>query len=187
VTRNPTTGLKSGGQPCLETLLGLFYDRPEELGRFQQVRRDDLPAAYRTLLAHDHHMTEAVEALHGGPVDVEVLAARQIDARYARKILLHRRADGQVVQFGIVRLDFRFLQPHVQHEIKAAAVPLGRILIEHGVLRTVRLAALWRVTPGVDLCTCFALREPRATYGRTALIYCHAEPAVELLEIVAPI
>jgi hypothetical protein len=33
----------------------------------------------------------------------------------------------------------------------------------------------------------FQLDRPQTTYGRTALIECDGEPAIELLEIVSPI
>ena len=46
--------------------------------------------------------------------------------------------------------------------------------------------ALWKITTGPELCRAFGLAQPTTTYGRTALIYCNDEPAVELLEIIAP-
>ena len=68
------------------------------------------------------------------------------------------------------------------------------MLIDHNVLREVQFDALWRVQPGPDLCRLFGLSaqpagkntEPQTVYGRTALIYCNGEPAIELLEIVTP-
>jgi hypothetical protein len=60
-------------------------------------------------------------------------------------------------------------------------------LIKHNVLRTVRLLSLWSVSPSTELSGYFGLSEPRDCFGRTALIYCDGVPAVELLEIVAPI
>jgi hypothetical protein len=66
---------------------------------------------------------------------------------------------------------------------------LGRILIEHDVLRRIRLDRLWRVTPGPDLAgwLCPDADPPPPTYGRTALIECNGEPAIELVEIVSPL
>ncbi|HEX4149296.1 MAG TPA: hypothetical protein VHY20_09925, partial [Pirellulales bacterium] len=113
---------------------------------------------------------------------------RRSDASlYARKILLTRQRDARVVQFGIMRINFRYLESEVQSEIQREATPLGRILIEHNVLRRVRLAGLWQVSPGEDLQSLFGLDQPRLTFGRTAMIECNGEPAVELLEIVAPL
>jgi chorismate-pyruvate lyase len=65
-------------------------------------------------------------------------------------------------------------------------VPLGRVLIEHNVMRNVRLLSLWQIEPGAELRQLFKLPEAERCYGRTALIYCNGVPAVELLEIVTP-
>jgi chorismate-pyruvate lyase len=175
-----------GPMPDLETLVGLFYDNPARLGRFEEVNSDELPEPYSSLLDHDEHMTVTVESFHGSRVDVQVLATNISPRRYARKILLPRQTDGGVVQFGIVRLNLRYLDEAVRREIQGQGKPLGRILIEHEVLREVELVSLWRVACGPDLQKYFSLPAGAVTYGRTALIHCNGEPAVELLEIVAP-
>jgi chorismate-pyruvate lyase len=173
--------------PDLNALVALFYADPQRLGRFHQVMAEQMPADYRTLLAHEAHMTVTVEAFHECRVDVQVIDRRTDGSQYSRKILLTRQRDARVVQFGIMRIDFRYLEAEVQSEIEREATPLGRILIEHNVLRRVRLASLWQVSPGEDLQALFQVEQPRLTFGRTAMIECNGEPAVELLEIVAPL
>ncbi len=171
----------------LETLLGLFYDAPHELAEFKDVAVQSMPLDYRRLLAHTEHMTVSVEEYHRSKVDVRVLDRRETETHYAREILLSRRSDNKVVQYGIMRVNFDWLSPRVRTEIQSEKTPLGRILIQHDVLRRVRLAGLWRVTPGPKLTKMLELAEPTVTYGRTALIECDGEPAIELLEIVTAI
>ena len=173
--------------PDLETLAGLFYASLAELGRFEEVASRQLERDYRMLLAHDSHMTVTVERFHNGPVDVRVLDSKLSGSHYARKILLARHGDGGVVQFGIMRLNFSCVSPAVRREVESRAIPLGRILIQHNVLREVHLTKLWRVTPGEELRGMFKMAPGQVTYGRTAIIDCDGEPAVELLEIVAPL
>lgn len=170
--------------PDLETLVGLFYADSSQLGTFQEVDSSKLPAPYVNLLDHNEHMTVTVEAFHESLVDVEVLEAKRVDHHYARKILLIRQTDGKVVQFGIVRLCFEFLESTIQSEIESEQIPLGRILIEHDVLRQVQLASLWRIETGEELSDLLKVPLGTETFGRTALIYCNGEPAVELLEIM---
>jgi hypothetical protein len=172
--------------PALDYLASLFYSDLAELGIFEEVLAEAVPEPYRALLAHHDHMTVSVERHHGCPVSVEVLATQRGGDYYSRKIILHRQSDQRVVLFGIPRLNLRLLDAAVKDEILSQAKPLGRVLIEHNVLREVQLASLYRVLPGPDLCQLFGLRQPLATYGRTAFIYCDGYPAVELLEIVAP-
>ncbi len=171
----------------LSALIGLFYQQPAELGVFHQVSVDKMPEQYRKLLAHEHHMTVTVERYHRSLVNVQVLDAKSAGTHYERRILLSRQTDGAVVQFGIVRLNFEYLGPDVRREIESRTKPLGRVLIEHQVMREIELLALWRVKPGPDLRRLFASKVGEATYGRTAIIHCNGEPAVELLEIVASI
>ena len=173
--------------PDLDMLVGLFYKRPDELGRFEEVDSHELARDYRMLLAHDSHMTVTVERFHNGPVDVAVLATKVAGDHYARKILLTRQSDGVVVQFGIMRLDFGAVSAEVRREVESQQTPLGRILIKHNVLTKVHLSKLYRVVPGEDLRRHFHLPAGPITYGRTAVIHCDSEPAVELLEIVAPV
>ena len=170
--------------PDLQTLLNLFYPVTGQLGQFQEVTASELPADYATLLNHNEHMTVTVEEFHQSLVDVHVLATQVDEAHYARKILLSRQSDGKVVQFGIVRLCFDYLDSEIQAEIERQETPLGRILIQHNVLRQVQLATLWKIETGEDLSTLFQVPVGSETYGRTALIFCNGEPAVELLEII---
>jgi len=90
------------------------------------------------------------------------------------------------VLYGIMRVHWKWLSPAVRAEIEAEDTPLGRILITHDVLRRIRLSALWRVTPGDELRELFGLSGAQPIYGRTAIIECDHEPAIELLEIVTP-
>ena len=172
--------------PALDHLAGLFYSDLAELGTFEEVLAENTPEPYRTLLAHHEHMTVSVERHHGAKVDVDVLAAKRSGDYYFRKIILHRQSDQRVVLFGIPRLNLRLVDDDVRREILGENKPLGRVLIEHNVLREVQLGSLYRVTPGPDLCRLFGLTKPVATYGRTAFIYCDGFVAIELLEIVAP-
>lgn len=168
-------------------MVGLFHATVEELAEFHRVSSEETPEPYRQLLDHHYHMTVTVEAFHGGSVDVRVLASRHDGERYSRESLLLRQSDGAVVQLGIVRLHLAALSPEVRQEIEAGQTPLGRVLINHGVWRQVERHHLYRVVCGKGLSEAFSVPEKTTTYGRTALMYCDGEPAIELVEIVAPV
>ncbi len=182
-TLNVTTG--QAAFPSLKELVQLFYDEVGELASFDECAGEAMPEPSRALLDHNQHMTVTVESFHGCLVDVQVLEY-QLDRTYKRKILLTRQSDGAVVMFGIVRLHTQFLAETVRREIESRKTPLGRVLIEHNVLRRVELGKLWRVTPNLELQRHFNLDSPKVTFGRTAIIHCDEEPAIELVEIVSP-
>jgi chorismate-pyruvate lyase len=173
--------------PELDDLLHLFGDNASRLGIFAESSESEVPQPYRRLLAHNDHMTVTVEAFHGCPVSVEVIASQRQGEVYCREILLRRTTDQKVVQFGIVRLDLRALSTVVRDEILAERTPLGRVLIEHDVLREVELHDLWQVECGPQLAGFFVVPQGTITYGRTALIHFNGNPALELLEIVSPV
>jgi chorismate-pyruvate lyase len=182
----PASPNPSTATPELTSLVELFYPSHDELGTFVPVQASALPPAFSRLLNHSGHMTETVEDFFGGEVDVRVLDKKVTRSHYARKILLARHRDGLIVQFGIMRIAFGCLDDEVRRKIESEFAPLGRILVEHDILRTVRLMALWQVTTGPELRSHFHLERPETTYGRTAMIYLDKIPSVELLEIIAP-
>lgn len=185
--------------PDRPTLTGVFYPTPSgnpsaELGQFTRVEVNDVPPTYRGLLAHDGHMTVTMELCHLSKVDVEVLDrhTNADEKHYTRKILLRTQpakasTKGRVVQFGIARMNLAFFPPDVRAEVLSEEVPLGRVLINHGLLMKVRLLSLWRVEPGPDLRRALELDRPATLYGRTAMIDIEGEPVIELLEISAPL
>ena len=170
----------------LADLIHLFYTAADELGQFKNCDKSEVPAPYRSLLAHNAHMTVTVERRHGCSVSVEVLEDHTTATHYLRKILLRRTSDHRVVQYGIVRLKLDAIDDQPRAEILAKQTPLGRVLIQHNVMRQVELLDVWRVQCGTALAEYFKVAAGHETYGRTALIYCNTEPAIELLEIVAP-
>lgn len=168
----------------LNALVSLFYSGTSPIGKFEKVSAGQLSPAFQELLNHESHMTVSVERHHGCPVDVKVLQTRQDQDFYSRKILLSRQSDGGVVQFGIVTIDTRVLAPEIFAEIARQKTPLGRILINHNVLRDVHLNHLYKIAAGPELAACFNIGIGDSVAGRTAIIDCDGKPAIGLLEIV---
>jgi hypothetical protein len=171
----------------LNALVELFPEEQPLIANAEHVTGPLMPEAYRTMLAHDHHMTVTMEEYHRSPVDVHVLAAREVDGLYCRKILLTKQGTDIVVQFGIIRFDFAFVTPEVKAEIIARKTPLGRVLIRHNVLRHIDLGALLKIEAGPGLAKHLQMEPGTTTYGRLATIFCNGRPAVDLLEITAPL
>ena len=178
----------------LAAITAPFFPALADLGEFAPIAPSAMPDDYRTLLAHDDHMTVTVEAFHGSLVDVRVLQEYRDDEVYSRASLLTLQSNGRIVQLGVMRIKLQGLSDAVRSEIESRRAPLGRILIRHNVLRHVELHRLWRILPGPVLqkylvAEAPALQtlppsEPQYIYGRSAGIIVEGRPAVELLEIV---
>jgi len=89
------------------------------------------------------------------------------------------------VQYGIVRIDLAAVDPATAAAIRRAAAPLGRILIEAGLLCDVHRVSFVRITPGPHLDGILAMPGPLS--GRVAEILVGGQPAIELLEVVVPV
>lgn len=158
-----------------------------DLPQLTHVNATEVPEPYHRLLVHTDHMTVTVEAFYAQPVAVRVLARHTAGERYTRKILLALERTGQIVQFGIVRIGLNFCPPVVREEILAEREPLGRILITHDLLRRIELTGFVRVAPGPDMRQWFGPETNHHTYGRLGYIHVGDQPAIELVEILAPI
>lgn len=176
--------MSSWAPPDLQTLVDLFFSNSSELGSFSEVPASSVPDPYVKLLNHSSHMTVTQEEFHKCKVTVEVLDRRTDGIYYSRKILLRRATDNQIVQFGLVRLNTQFLTDEVRAEIVSENIPLGRVLIEHNVMRHVKLLSLWEVNPGPYLVNELGFAADKKCFARTALIYCNGVPGVELMEMV---
>src|SRR5262249_58524744 len=126
-----------------------------------------------------------VERPRGEPVDVEVVEEIRGRQAYARQSVLRLRQSRRVVQFNLMRVHFRYCSKAVRQEILAGGTPLGRVLINHNVLRHVMPTAFLRILPTAAVAARFGLSAPRETYGRLALIVCDERPAVGVVGIVA--
>jgi chorismate-pyruvate lyase len=169
--------------PSASRLATLFFSDLADLGRFEPVPVDNLPPDYRTLLAHPDHMTVALESYHRSSVSVKVLDEWRDESSYARTSLLSRQSDGAIVQFGIMRIWLTDLPAQAQAEITQRQTPLGRVLIDHNVLREVEPISLWQIDPGPVLKKHFQLRRNDPIFGRSAQILVEERPTVQLLEI----
>ena len=170
----------------LESLDSLFPD-----GRFrlavEPVAADAVPEPYRGLLVHTQHMTVTVEAYFHDAVDVEVHEVAQRGQEYARKITLRLRAGRKVVQYGVIAVNLDALDSSVAADIVAGKTPLGRVLIDHDVLRVVEPVQFFRVALPDDLAEVMGVPVGSVTYGRLGVITADGHPAVRVAEILTPI
>ena len=156
-----------------EELLSLtrLFPEPETLFlRAEHIPSAITPEPYKTMLVHDHHMTMAMETHHRCSVDVRVLDRQLNGTEYARKIQLLKQGTEAV-----------------RDEVIAGQTPLGRILINHNVLRHIDLGAILEITAGPGLARYLPMSVGEVTYGRLATIFCNRQPALDLFEISAPL
>ena len=130
-------------------------------------------------------MTVTLEAWHNSLVVLRLLEERRDQDHYCRRIVLANQRDGVPVQFGIMRIKLSGLPDIVRMEVESRALPLGRIMIRHHLMREVELCQLWRIDAGEELKTHLKCGDRIPIFGRTARILVGDDPVVELLEVVS--
>ena len=152
------------------------------------VQPNEIPHPTDALLVHHEHMTEALHRRYGRPVELSVLDERLDGDFYTRKVSLAPAGGdgggGGVVEWGIARLELRYMSDTVRAEILAKRSPLGEILIRHDVHRRIKPRWFMRFPARGPMLTFFGDAGDRPLYGRIGTIYCDEKPAIELLEIV---
>lgn len=171
----------------LSRLTSLFPEEQPLITAAEHVPGSLVPEPYKSMLVHERHMTVTMEKYHDCSVDVHVIDRRWDGEIYGRKIILTKQGTDVPVQFGIVRFDFQYVTPAVRDEIVSETIPLGRVLINHNVLRHIDLGAVLKMTAGPGLARYLDMEEGGETYGRLATIFCNKRPAVDLLEISSPL
>lgn len=171
----------------LNRLTSMFPDPSPLMLTAEHTPASATPEPYREMLAHDHHMTVTMESYHKSPVDVVVMEESSDGDLYLRKILLVKQGTDFPVQFGLVRFNFQYVTDAVREEILSGSIPLGRVLINHNVLRHIDLGAILRIEAGASLANYLQMDEGQVTYGRLATIFCNNRPAVDLLEVSRPL
>ena len=102
-------------------------------------------------------------------------------------ILLSLEKTPQVVQFGIMRFDFSVCDRDTRDAILDGTTPLGRILIQKNIMRRIVPETFLKIVTDESLATYFDCSLSQEVHGRLAVIECNGQPAVELLEVSAPV
>lgn len=148
------------------------------------VQPEDIPFPEDSLLVHSEHMTKVLERHHGRPSAVHVLEEHLHGDIYTRKVSLTPIGRDEIVEWGIVRLNFKFMPEEVKQEILGKQLPLGAILIKHKVHRRIKPRYFLKLQPGSAIVGLFGAVNSEPLYGRLGMIYCDDEPCIEVLEIV---
>jgi hypothetical protein len=149
----------------------------------EPVEPESLPNGFRRLLWHGDEMTCTLAAYHDCEIELRVLAHRQDEGLYRRKIALVARPTGRIVELGAVRLNPAAVPPAAAAEILERRRPLGEILIRHQVERRIRPRWFLRLPASGPPFAELAASGPYL-YGRIASIECRGVHAVDLLEVV---
>jgi chorismate-pyruvate lyase len=177
--------LSTSPAPTLESLYSALA-QPPPVPTYHHIDPESIPEPYRHLLVHDRHMTVAMEEHHRCPIAVRVLQRQHGSGWYARQIVLTPVGSERVLQGGVVRIHLDLLDEEVREAILREDTPLGKVLIDHDIMRHIEVTGYLRFEPGPGVAAWPGFSGGRDCYGRLGIIHCNGLPAVELLEIIPP-
>ncbi len=168
-----------------EDLVSLVNELPQDYEKYVRVCSEtEIPEPYRELLVHHNHMTVALERWYDSPVEVVVLGETHDDPFYGRLIQLRLAGTEQVVEYGIMRIDLRACGDAVREAILSHSAPLGRILIDHGMLTDVVYDLFLEFSADPRIMDALGVDESKPFFGRLASIHENGRHVVDLLEIM---
>jgi hypothetical protein len=149
------------------------------------VKAEEVPEPFHKLLVHEQHMTLTLTAHYGAFLELSVKEMHFEENLYSRKISLTIPRNNAIVEYGLVRLDLRYIPEPVWKEIFQQRTPLGEILLRHNILQRIQPKWFLKFEPESSILAWMkAPQRAEPYYGRLGTIYCNGEPAVEVLEIV---
>jgi hypothetical protein len=154
----------------------------------------EIPDEVRPLLQHHRDMTGTLEDHHRCRLLIRLMSLRVDDRWYLRRVLLSRADTGRPVAMCAARLDLNvattggpLLPEPVRATIRAAEVPLGRVLIDNGLLYSSVARAFLDVTPNSEMLGVFWMREPRRLFGRQTEMTLRGTKLGDIIEVLAPL
>ncbi len=185
----PGQGIESetDGLLGLATVCRGFFQADDACRSAHVVTSRDVPAPFDSLLVHENHMTSTLVGHYGQPVRLDVLKVEETDDWYSRLILLTLAETGQVVELGVARIRLDTLGGDVRDMVVSQRQPLGDILIEHDVLRTIHPQWYFRFGADHPFLAHFDSNGKTGGYGRIGVIRVSGKPVIDVLEVVADV
>ncbi len=141
-----------------------------------------LPSEVRPLLDHRGSMTLTLEARWGGPVTVRRLSDAEDADTLTRASVLCTEAEGLPVELAVIRMALPALPAVLHDALRAAEVPFGRLLVEHGIVFAAEPVAFFRLEADEVAAAHGAVELGTPLHGRLNRIV--TPDGVELCEVV---
>lgn len=157
------------------------------LPEIDQIRGEDMPEPYRSLLVHQNDMTPTLEKFHGGKIHVHVLRREQRNGFYFREVVLEKDADDAPVEFGAIKINLTLFEPKARQLILGEREPLGHILADCAVVHSSRPKAYLKLLADDLIGQALRVGRRTALYGRRNTLFDpQQQPLAEIVEILPP-
>jgi chorismate-pyruvate lyase len=168
-------------------IFSAWWPRPA----LEVVPGNALPEPYRTLLDHRNDMTSTLQDFHREPLELEVLARREVDDVLSRRVVLVGERSGLPVEFGAIRIDLGGFPDSAREIIRAGKRPLGAILADFDIPYRSRPKLFLKVEADREIEAALRIgprrRQPHLFGRENALLSPNGRMLAEVIEILPPI
>ncbi len=152
-----------------------------------RIKAREMPAPYRSLLAHEREMTFTLEAFHRGKIHIHAMAHHTNENEYFREVVLELDRLNRPVEFGAIKINMDLFPAEARQEILREHCPLGRILGAFSIAVASRPRAYLRVASDDYINKALRLEGIHFLYGRRNTLLDNWErPLAEVVEILPP-
>jgi chorismate-pyruvate lyase len=153
----------------------------------RQLRPDEIPEPYRSLLVHDSDMTPTLEAAYGETVHLRILQYEQRDNVVSRQVVLVTDSEERAVEMGAIKIHLERFPEEAQRLIVGRRIPLGTILRQLAIPHESHPSAYFRVAAQGAIADAMGVNGGEALYGRrNVLSDPQGRPLAEVVEILPP-
>ena len=158
-----------------------------KLPPIEQVRGEEVPEPYKTLLVHHDDMTPTLERFYGETIHLQVFLREQRGDYYYREVALVLDQSARRVEFGAIKMNLALFSPPARSQILQEHLPLGHILSELHIAHTSRPKAFFRIRSDAFINQSLALTGEHWLYGRRNTLFDPQQrPLAEIVEILPP-
>jgi chorismate-pyruvate lyase len=175
--------------PSWAVLLQRFYTRTGlPLPGIEQLKGDDVPQPYRSLLVHSSDMTPTLEGFYQRGLALTVLSRETEGEEYLREVVLKLADGGRPVEYGVIRICLGHLSGPARERVLQEQRPMGNILRSEGIAHLSWPQAFFRARSDAHTGAVLRLAQPSSLYGRrNVLLDGSRRLLAEVIEILAPV
>ena len=152
------------------------------------LEAQEMPQPARSLLCHDTDMTPTLESFFGERIHLDVLRQELQGAIVTRQVTLRLNSSDRGIEFGAIRIDLSRLSETQKQFVLEGRQPLGGILNDFEIPHESHASRFFRIKADALMIRCFALRGPRALYGRcNTLTYKDGSTLADVVEVLPPL
>ena len=156
-----------------------------ELPHIEQVRGDELPEPWRTLLVHNNDMTPTLENFYADDLTLKVISRHHRGDFYFREVVLLTGKEQKAVEFGAIKINLGLFPCSARPRILEEHQPLGGILREYRIPHSSRPKAFLRLHSDEFINSALQLRGQHVLYGRRNTLFDPMQrPLAEIVEIL---